>query len=813
MWRTTKLWQITFSAAVSALFIGIADCFLAGCGLGTIIIALRLSAAGMLVSLCAYLCGSRLHLKTKLPVQLLVAVTVTAPLAVFAGIHLSNTPTILRLLGYHYRVALPTAAFILLFGTLFWLLTSTRKWLQGLPTAIVSVLLASVLFATAVYCKKLHYPLAVPATFFCWLALQRPLQRLIRHGLPQIHMTGALLCLSSGILMTLWPVSLEDTFAASDQGIVARDIAYWGKAHTIDELVQQVHPNTVISTPQPRTEDLMLPHVPGQSVVLISVDALRPDHLGINGYKRRVSPNLDRLLKNAVRFNNAYATAPTSSFSIPAIHTGMPMEERLKSGVALPPLLASHFNDIGYKTVGLFPIKVFSVGPELMGALQKSEFGFSHSRLLEMDARKDVDIALSYLKQPLGDQPLFMWVHFYDPHLPYSCHDKPFGETQADCYDAEIAYLDEQIQRFIDGIYETLNSPVIAFTADHAEAFGEHGRYYHSTDLYDEQVKVPLAFIVPGVAAKTVDVPVSNCFIFDTLLSLTQPNDRALSNDLRPHMVSDIPGSPILSAINDKRAVVFNYHKLICEDWPTGACALFDLRNDPHEKQNLAAKNIPQTMDLLSMLKTASQRQLHQLQQDTPTAIVLGRLKRPGATQGLAAIAKTPSSEYAIEAARLLAFLKNEDASDFLSELEQSPNKKVAAWAAIGNGLLHNDFDTTHLLPFFKEQSRLGHWSAILLGRNGDDRALKPLLALLKNDEPFLRAQAALSLGELGNRRAVTELIALLEVKQSRWAAIEALGELEDRRALHILTRLKRNEPDVSNLPRYERAIERIENN
>lgn len=812
MRNATGLWHVTFPAAVSAVLIESLDCLLAGCGIGTAIIACRLSAICAIAAFATYFLAQYLYRGRSTKTQFWVAFLTIAPLGIFSGTHLSQSATLIHLLPHHIRFILPSLLLAAVYGTYFWGLTNERLGSNRFLHSVGALVSAVFFFWAATYFKKLHYPLAVSSLFFCWINLQGVLKQLTLLLPSQIHRFGTTSLLAVGLSMMVWPVSLEDTFIASDQGILARDLTHVGRAHTIDELVEHAVPHRAPSpAPQP-VERRDLPHHPGRSIVLISVDALRPDHLGTNGYHRNVSPNIDALLKDAVVFENAYSTAPTSSFSIPSIHTGVPMEERLKSAMPLPPMLATHFNQMGYETIGLFPEKVFSVGPSLMAELKKSSFGFSRSQLLEMDAIKDVETALQFLRAP-REKPLFMWVHFYDPHLPYSCHQKPFGEAQIDCYDAEISYLDSAIQPFLIEIKESLNNPIITFTADHGEAFGEHGRHYHSTDLYNEQIKVPLAFVVPGIAPQKVKVPVSNCNIFDTLLSLVQREDISLKNDLRAHMVADWTGQPVRASIGPKRAIVYENYKLICENWPKGACALFDLQQDPQEKINLAAKQVPQTVEMLGLLKDAAQKELHELQNNAPRAIILGRLKRADAKNGLIALANSPSSPYAIEAAQLLAFLKTQTARSALSQLEKSHIKEVAAWASIGNGLLHNDFSVENITPYVHHRNHLGYWSAVVLGKNGHRQALYPLLRLLKNEEPYLRAQAALALGKLGNKKAVPGLIDLLHVKQSRWAAIDALGELEDQRALKILSRLEKNEPDLNNLPRYQRAIERIGSN
>ncbi|MBN2526448.1 MAG: sulfatase-like hydrolase/transferase [Deltaproteobacteria bacterium] len=817
MRNAQTLWQTAFLAAVSAFAIEFVDCLLAGCGVGAVNLALRVSPWSVVVAIILLYASEVLSAGRPGKAHFAALLALAIPLAISSGNHLSTTATAIRLIGYKYRVVMPIALMATIYASYFWLLYRLYKLTEAkvghrLLGGGISLSSALALFVCAVYLKKLHYPLALAALFFCWLNLQ--ISGRIGIGmLPyRVARAGAASLVFMGIGMMLWPISLEDTFAASDQGIFARDLTSIGRAHTMDELVEQTAPLKHV----PRSivpPAAILPHFPGSSVVLITVDALRPDHLGFYGYKRKLSPNIDTLLKDSVVFDHAYSTAPTSSFSIPSIHTGVPMEQHLKSGAPVPPLLAALLAKLGYTTIGLYPPKVFSVGPSLMGEIEKSRFGFQHTELLQMDAQKDVQTALTHLHQHQTSQPLFLWVHLYDPHLPYTCHDSSLGRSQEECYDSEIRYLDGHLARLLDEVDRLLNKPVIVFTADHGEAFGEHGRFYHSTDLYDEQVRVPLAFRLQDVSPRRVKTPVSNASIADTIISLVQPESAAQDDDLRPFMVSEAAPRPVISTIGMKRAVIFNQHKLICEKWPTGACALFNLNRDPAETNNIAGKDVGNTVAMLGLLKDAANHELAELRKTAPEAIILGRLKRPEAILGLISITQNEDSPHVVEATRLLALLRQQSVEVHLKKLSMSQKPKVAAWGTIGIALLGESFSQDALYPYLSQTSELGYWSAIALGQNQDPKALSVLVQLLKHDEPEFRAQAALALGKLGDPHAVPALISLLQIKQSRWAAIEALGRLADRRALPILLSLRKKEPDISNLPRYEKAIAQIESN
>ena len=97
---------------------------------------------------------------------------------------------------------------------------------------------------------------------------------------------------------------------------------------------------------------------------------------------------------------------------------------------------------------------------------------------------------------PTGSSPLFLWVHFFEPHEPYVVHpDHLFTggrSADEDAYDGEIATADDGIGRIVRLLRARRPGAVVIVTADHGEEFGDHGGRYHGTTVYEEQVRVPL---------------------------------------------------------------------------------------------------------------------------------------------------------------------------------------------------------------------------------------------------------------------------------------------------------------------------------
>jgi hypothetical protein len=293
--------------------------------------------------------------------------------------------------------------------------------------------------------------------------------------------------------------------------------------------------------PQPSRSDV---HI--KDIILITLDTLRADHLGWYGYSRSTSPNLDAFAARAVSFEHAFATAPLTRLSLPSILYGryahtLPFSAG-SGATALAmnslPSLATELSRTGFATHAIMSVS---------GLMQDSWLrGFETAEILPVgstpaSASTVTDAILRVVG--VSERPSFVWAHYFDTHHPYSPGPgaTSFGPRDIDRYDSEISDLDRQIGRLLRGLMESgrLDRTVIVITADHGEAFGDHGNVFHGTTLYNEQTHVPLFFFVPGLPPRRVDGSVSLVDVASTLLDLagvTAPagmNGRSLWRTLR----------------------------------------------------------------------------------------------------------------------------------------------------------------------------------------------------------------------------------------------------------------------------------------
>lgn len=277
---------------------------------------------------------------------------------------------------------------------------------------------------------------------------------------------------------------------------------------------------------------------PHPNIVLVTLDTTRADRMGFLGSDRGLTPNLDALARQAVVFSKAYAQVPLTTPSHATILTGTYPQFNHVNYMGDPlgkslPFLPDILHKNGYKTaafVGALALEPKSVAPGFERGFDIYDAGF-HRRgsrqdryhSLERRGEEVVSRALAWLNKK-STRPFFLWVHFYDPHDPYSPPEPYKTRYAAQPYDGEIAYMDSAVAKLIAGLRarELFENTLIAVMADHGEAFGEHGENHHGIFLYDETIRVPLLLKAPRQrAARKIATPVGLVDVAPTILQAT----------------------------------------------------------------------------------------------------------------------------------------------------------------------------------------------------------------------------------------------------------------------------------------------------
>lgn len=265
------------------------------------------------------------------------------------------------------------------------------------------------------------------------------------------------------------------------------------------------------------------------NVLLITIDTLRADRLGSYGHGPAATPVLDALAASGVRFVDATAHATLTHPSHAAILTGRyPGHFGIRSN-GMDPLpantvtLAERLKTAGYHTGAVVGSVVLDKAFGLSQGFDRYDdeisgpaTGTLATASLQRKAGEVTTAARSWIAQQ--QTPWFLWVHYYDPHLPYSAPARSGKAAHKDPYDAEIAYVDEQIGSLLAGIDK--ERTVVVVTADHGEALGQHGEPDHGFFLYDATLRVPLIIAGPGIKPSAIKEQVRSIDIAPTIAQL-----------------------------------------------------------------------------------------------------------------------------------------------------------------------------------------------------------------------------------------------------------------------------------------------------
>ncbi|HSY22674.1 MAG TPA: sulfatase [Polyangiaceae bacterium] len=509
--------------------------------------------------------------------------------------------------------------------------------------------------------------------------------------------------------------------------------------------------------------------------LLLTIDALRADHVSAYGYPRPTTPNIDALAREGALFEAAYCPTPHTSYSVTSLMTGKYLRPLLTLGLGQDSeTWAQYFRQYGFRTAAFYPPAVFFIDQNKFGTFEESHLGFEYAKVEFADPVLRERQVAEYLATAPTDRSLFLWVHFFEPHEPYVMHpEHPFAggpSADVDAYDSEVATADDGVGRLVRLFREKRPGAVVVVTADHGEEFGDHGGRYHGTTVYEEQVRVPLVVAGQGVAAGTrIRSVVQTIDLLPTALSalgIPRPA-RIRGRDLGPLLVGvgtgvsagSSAGPPPPSApdeagfafaeTDDYALAAAGPERLVCER-RAAACALYDVTPDPQERHDLASQQPARVAALRSLLRATERDH--------------GRYELAGGPSWPEALRRGLQGEAdaALDVASLL-----DDANPAMRRKAAEVSFSLHAPAAAS--AVKRAFDRD-------EDDRVRRWSALALVRMGEPAP--PLAdALLHDPASAWRRAAALSLGERGDARACDELAAQWNEVAPGMARDDADGE------------------------------------
>lgn len=348
----------------------------------------------------------------------------------------------------------------------------------------------------------------------------------------------------------------------------------------------------------------------GWNILLVTVDALRADHVGAYGYARPTTPVIDALARDGVLFERAYTATPHTSYAVTSLMTGKYMRPLLAMGVGEDSeTWADHLRRYGYRTAGFYPPAVFFIDTERFRGFDARGLGFEYARKEFLPASERALQLARYLDTEAGAAPVFAWVHLFEPHEPYEAHEgRDFGARDIDRYDAEIAEADAAVGALVEAMRSRRPKTLVIVTADHGEEFGEHGGRYHGTTVYEEQVRVPLVVHAPGLlGARRVAPPVSLVDLLPTVLaSIRAPKPaRVRGRDLGAFLTGEAKEGDLGFAFAETNEMVLLAEassRLVCNR-RAGACSVYDIAADPGQKRDLASDRPDQLAGLRTKLR------------------------------------------------------------------------------------------------------------------------------------------------------------------------------------------------------------------
>jgi arylsulfatase A-like enzyme len=386
------------------------------------------------------------------------------------------------------------------------------------------------------------------------------------------------------------------------------------------------------------------PQNAGINVLLITVDALRSDHLSSYGYSRKTSPSIDELASKGVSFDVAFTYWPKTRGSFAAMFTSLYASQhgltvRDRDLPEFNETLAEVFQKAGYRTSAALDNGNLDSRLGFAQGFEAYEETWTPPERGEIERTEVITrLAEEFLAKKDDPRPFFLWLHYVNPHTPYDPPEEllsrfssdglvPRGSVlpevvgfhggvnrklarpgarswgdYVDRYDAEILLADQHIGRVLKSLNESPHAgkTIVALTSDHGESLGEHDYFFdHGDDLFNPSLRIPLILFFPGFlpAGERVSSPVSSLDLFPTLLDLAQLPFPAGPPGLQgSSMLPLVRGTKtrlkdFLFFQNDRHLTAISNGRLKLVHYPgaeasAGCLELYDMYRDPEETED-----------------------------------------------------------------------------------------------------------------------------------------------------------------------------------------------------------------------------------
>lgn len=368
------------------------------------------------------------------------------------------------------------------------------------------------------------------------------------------------------------------------------------------------------------------------NILIITLDTVRADHISCYGSKPGLTPAIDRLADEGVRFSRAAAPAPITLPSHVSIFTGQyPIRHGVRDNSVYSladsaVTLAEILKGAGYRTGA----SVASIALSSRFGVQQGFDEYLEGNLIvedgqqgvvEREGREITEETLLYLdRMREQEQPFFFWSHYYDPHEPYIWHQEIDPGSGTTPYESEIRYVDVQVGRIMDYLRESGldKNTLVVLVSDHGEGLGQHNERSHVCLIYETTIDVPFIMAGPMIAkGKVVDSCIARLVdVMPTVLeaaSLDLPAQRSMDGESLLGLCRDDAGNgakgPDIAYIETMGPVSFDWSPLdgvVTREWKYirgPAEELFHLPTDPGELVEVQDKH----PDILAHLVKATE--------------------------------------------------------------------------------------------------------------------------------------------------------------------------------------------------------------